>query len=258
MINKLELIKIFCTVAETLHFRDSAQRLAVSPQVVSRGIHELEAALGEVLFQRSTRQVKLSDFGMRFLPQARQLLADSEALFSQSRHRKQEQRIAGLVRVAVPEMALMQQVLGDLWDKLADYPDLTLDWRSSLNLADVVDEQIDVGIRFGTPEDSRLVIRKVGTAQDCIVAAPSCWKNRYTRRLAKPATPPFATLPTQQPAQPQHRAGVVLVSLQSIPVSAKPRKIYEQQYAKRADYRAERANHRLPALFDVPPLSGRR
>ena len=90
MINKLELIKIFCTVAETLHFRDSAQRLAVSPQVVSRGIHELEAALGEVLFQRSTRQVKLSDFGMRFLPQARQLLADSEALFSQSRHREQE------------------------------------------------------------------------------------------------------------------------------------------------------------------------
>ena len=172
MINKLELIKIFCTVAETLHFRDSAQRLAVSPQVVSRGIHELEAALGEVLFQRSTRQVKLSDFGMRFLPQARQLLADSEALFSQSRHREQEQRIAGLVRVAVPEMALMQQVLGDLWDKLADYPDLMLDWRSSLNLADVVDEQIDVGIRFGTPEDSRLVIRKVGTAQDCIVAAP--------------------------------------------------------------------------------------
>ncbi len=89
MINKLELIKIFCTAAETLHFRDSAQRLAVSPQVVSRGIHELEEALGEVLFQRSTRQVKLSDFGMRFLPQARQLLADSEALFSPSRHREQ-------------------------------------------------------------------------------------------------------------------------------------------------------------------------
>lgn len=169
--NRFDALKVFVTVAETLHFKEAAQRLAVSPQVITRTINELEQELGEVLFQRSTRQVKLSDFAKQFLPQAEQLLADSEALFAK-KSTPQEQDIAGIVRIAVPEMALMKEVLGELWDRLADYPDLMMDWRSQLQLVDVVDEQIDVGVRFGTPEDSRLIIRKVGTAEDCIVASP--------------------------------------------------------------------------------------
>lgn len=169
--NKLDALKIFCSVAETLQFRESAYRLAVSPQVITRTISELEKELGEVLFQRSTRQVKLTDFGKQFLPQVQQLLADSERLFSKE-SLVADQHIAGLVRIAVPDMALMREVLAELWDKLADYPDLMIDWRSDLGLVDVVDEQIDVGIRFGTPEDSRLIIKKVGTAEDCIVASP--------------------------------------------------------------------------------------
>lgn len=169
--NRLDALKIFCSVAETLQFRESAYRLAVSPQVITRTISELEKELGEVLFQRSTRQVKLTDFGKQFLPQAQQLLADSERLFSKE-SLIADQHIAGVVRIAVPDMALMRDVLAELWDKLADYPDLMIDWRSDLGLVDVVDEQIDVGIRFGTPEDSRLIIKKVGTAEDCIVASP--------------------------------------------------------------------------------------
>lgn len=64
--------------AETLQFKETAQRLGISPQVVTRTIGELERELGETLFQRSTRQVRLSDFGEQFLPQAQQLLHDSE------------------------------------------------------------------------------------------------------------------------------------------------------------------------------------
>lgn len=171
--NRFDALKIFVTVAETLHFRDAAQRLAVSPQVVTRTINDLEQALSEVLFQRNTRQVRLTDFGQQFLPQAKQVLADSEMLFSQSKQLYSEKQMAGLVRIAVPETALMQEVLDELWQKLADYPDLMIDWRANLGLSDVVNEQIDVGIRFGTPEDSRLIIRKVGVAEDCIVASPA-------------------------------------------------------------------------------------
>ncbi|MBF0803411.1 MULTISPECIES: LysR substrate-binding domain-containing protein [unclassified Neisseria] len=97
-------------------------------------------------------------------------MADSERLFARN-SRQQDQHIAGSVRIAVPDMALMQEVLGELWEKLAGFPDL-IDWRSDLGLVDVVDAQIDVGIRFGTPEDSRLIIKKVGTAEDYIVASP--------------------------------------------------------------------------------------
>ena len=54
------------------------------------------------------------------------------------------------MRVVVPDMALMEQVLADLWTELADYPELSLDWRTDLALADVVDERINVG-RFYVP-----------------------------------------------------------------------------------------------------------
>ncbi|MBN6066568.1 LysR family transcriptional regulator [Aggregatibacter actinomycetemcomitans] len=177
--NRLETLKIFCTVAETLHFRESAHRLAVSPQVVSRAITELEQTLGEVLFQRSTRQVKLTEFGEQFLPQAQQLVAD--ALFANAKIPIRKQEIAGLVRVAVPEMYLMDEVLKALWAKAADYPDLRINWHRDLTIADVVDDQIDVGIRFGTPDDSRLIVKPVGETEECVVASP--------RLLAQTGTP---------------------------------------------------------------------
>lgn len=170
--NQLEILKIFCSVAETLHFRESANRLAISPQVVSRAITTLEERLGEVLFQRSTRQVKLSEFGEQFLPQAQQLLADADALFSNAKIPLKKQEIAGLVRVTVPEMYLMDDVLQELWAKTADYPALRISWHQDLAIADVVDDQIDVGIRFGTPDDSRLIVKQVGKTDECIVASP--------------------------------------------------------------------------------------
>lgn len=172
MMNKLEALRIFCSVAETLHFRETANRLAISPQVVSRAINSLERTLGEALFQRSTRQVKLTDFGEEFLPQAQQLINDAERLFS---YRKplETQEIAGIVRIAVPEIPLMQEVLEKVLVKAADYPDLRLHWQARLTVEDVINEQIDVGFRFGTPDDNRLIIRKVGLVEDCIVASPA-------------------------------------------------------------------------------------
>lgn len=169
--NRLESLKVFVSLAETLHFKETANRLAVSPQVITRIINELESELGETLFQRSTRQVKLSDFGQQFLPKAIALLSDADELFAN--HKTNNTRIAGLVRIGVPDMPLMAEVLSELLDKVADFPELTIDWQAELALQDVVDRQIDVGIRFGTPEDSRLVIKKVGTAEDCIVVSPS-------------------------------------------------------------------------------------
>ena len=48
--DKLNALKYFCTAADTLQFRETAQRLSVSPQVVTRVIAELEDYLGEALF----------------------------------------------------------------------------------------------------------------------------------------------------------------------------------------------------------------
>ena len=90
MLDKIEALKVFCTAAETLQFKETAIRLAVSPPVITRMMAALEDELGEPLFQRNTRQIVLTDFGAQFLPQAQQLLEESERLFAAGRHRHRQ------------------------------------------------------------------------------------------------------------------------------------------------------------------------
>jgi Mn-dependent DtxR family transcriptional regulator len=61
--NEFDLLKTFCAAAEARNFKEAAARLGVSPQVVTRAIQHLEARLGETLFHRSTRQVRVTAFG---------------------------------------------------------------------------------------------------------------------------------------------------------------------------------------------------
>ena len=65
MQNKLEMIRIFCVAAECRNFKEAATQLGISPQVVTRAIKELEEQRGEILFYRSTRQIKITADGER-------------------------------------------------------------------------------------------------------------------------------------------------------------------------------------------------
>ncbi|WP_133545048.1 LysR family transcriptional regulator [Mesocricetibacter intestinalis] len=168
--DKLQALKIFCSLAETLQFRETASRLAISPQVVSRIIAELEQSLGDSLFQRNTRQVQLSDFGRQILPNAKQIILASEQLFEQ---KTAVQDIAGIVRISVPDAPLMHKLLPPLLQKLQAYPNLQLDWRMEMKLVDKVGERIDLGIRMGSaPSDSSLIVKKAAQFHEKIVASP--------------------------------------------------------------------------------------
>ena len=70
----LDSLRCFVSVAETLHFRVAAERVALSPAAVSSRVRQLEEVVGTELFTRTTRQVVLTDAGRRLLPHARQLL----------------------------------------------------------------------------------------------------------------------------------------------------------------------------------------
>ena len=63
MLNRMEMIRIFCSAADCSNFREAATRLRISPQAVTRAIKALEEELGEILFHRNTRQVHITAFG---------------------------------------------------------------------------------------------------------------------------------------------------------------------------------------------------
>lgn len=174
MLNKVELLRIFCTAAQSDSFKAAAVRLHISPQAVTRAVQQLEQNTGEVLFHRSTRHIKLTRFAEEFLQQAQASLAQLDALF-QKRQTDREHVIAGLVRVAAPKV--LRPILMPVFTALAQrHQALQLDLRFSDQIADVVDEQIDVGVRIGSVRDNSFIARTVAqvglylTASPCLLA----------------------------------------------------------------------------------------
>ncbi|MET9537442.1 LysR family transcriptional regulator [Streptomyces sp. NPDC006553] len=75
---ELRQLRYFVTVAEEGGFGRAAERLSIVPSAVSQQIARLERAWGVVLFDRTTRRVRLSAAGERMLPEARAVLAAAD------------------------------------------------------------------------------------------------------------------------------------------------------------------------------------
>jgi DNA-binding transcriptional LysR family regulator len=172
MSNRLEALRVFCTAADAANFREAAVRLSVSPQVVTRAVRELEEELGEPLFHRSTRGVQLTDFGRQLAQRARTAVGGVDALFHRTDRRALSQH-AGTVRVTAPQRVRPAADSAGAGAVLAAHPGLVLDLRLSEQHADVVDEQIDIGVRVGPMRDARFVARTVGKMRLHVVAAPA-------------------------------------------------------------------------------------
>jgi len=180
--NRFEALRVFCVAAESLNFRDAATKLSVSPQVITRVIKRLEEEVGEPLFHRSTRGVRLTNFGETLALRSAEAIAGVDDIFS-LRASDARDETAGIVRIATPSALGRRFVTRRLAPVLAAHPGLTIDIRASEVLADVVDEQIDIGIRIGPMRDSRFVARAVSKASLYFVGAPD-----LLRRIGRPTS----------------------------------------------------------------------
>lgn len=181
MNKEMELLRIFRVAAESSSFRDAAVRLGTSPQGVTRAIQQLEQHYGEVLFHRSTRQVRITAFGEGLLDQVRPALERFEDLW-RTPSSDQQASLSGTVRITAPHSLGTRAVLPALERVAARHPGITLDVRLSDRISNTVDEGIDVGIRVGFMRDSRFVARKAADMRLPIVAAP-----RLIKKVGVPA-----------------------------------------------------------------------
>lgn len=173
MLNKVELLRIFCTAAESDSFKAAAVRLGISPQAVTRAVQQLEQSTGELLFHRSTRHIRLTRFAEGFAIQAKSSLQQLDRLFQQHQALPND-TVSGLVRVAAPRV--MRPILMPVLSALVlQHPALQLDLRLSDQIADVVDEQIDVGVRIGLIRDNSFIARTVSSVGLFLVASPLLW-----------------------------------------------------------------------------------
>ncbi len=80
---ELRHLRYFLAVARHAHFTRAAEELAIAQPALSQQIAQLEDRLGVLLFDRSSRRIRLTDAGSSLLPKAERILAEVAAAVEQ-------------------------------------------------------------------------------------------------------------------------------------------------------------------------------
>ena len=172
---------LFLAVADCGSFSGAADTLGVPVSTVSRRIASLEAELSVVLFERTTRHVRLTALGREYAEQLRPLLSNLEEI--EAGLARRDASAAGVLRIAAPA-GLDRPFFGPAIARLrAIAPDVEVVW-SAVHDAHPIRDGYDVVITDGRVVDSELVARRLITTRDVCVASPT-----YLNRRGRPATP---------------------------------------------------------------------
>jgi DNA-binding transcriptional LysR family regulator len=135
---ELRHLRYFVAVAEELHFRRAAERLHVAQPAVSEQVRKLEEELGVRLFDRTQRNVDLTDAGTALLAEAYRVLRQAEA--ARLAARSASDRPSRVLRVGYVPTALLASVPRTLRRLITTMPNLqtTMEPGSGLELVDAV------------------------------------------------------------------------------------------------------------------------
>lgn len=178
----LQDLEIFVKTADTGGLSAAARLLDISPAVASASLKRLESELGVSLFVRSTRHLRLTHAGERFLVRAREAL---DALRQGQEELGRGDALQGTLQLSLPSDLGRNVILPWLDEFLALHPRVLLRAQLSDRRADVYRDSVDVAIRYGELADSSLVALPL--AVDCrrvLCASPD-----YVARHGVPANP---------------------------------------------------------------------
>ena len=180
--DRLEAMQAFVTVADLKGFAAAARKLRLSPSAVTRLIASLEDRIGARLLQRTTRQVALTDAGVRYLERARRILADVEE--AEIAAEGERARPTGRLVISAPVGFGRLHVSSVVTAYLKRHRDVSAELRLEDRVINLVEEGVDLAVRIGQLPDSSLVARHVGDMRRIMVASPG-----YLRSRGEPKRP---------------------------------------------------------------------
>jgi len=165
-----EGLAMFAKVAEEGSFAAAARVMGVSVPTVSRAVARLEERLGGRLFNRTSRQLSLTEFGQSMAAKASEIYRQAEEVESEAHELSVQPR--GQVRLAVP-MSFGLRWVAPLLPKLLDqFPELSVDLHLSDASVDLIAEGFDAALRIAALPDSSLVARKICNVTQYLLASP--------------------------------------------------------------------------------------
>lgn len=173
---------VFVRVAEEGSFSAAARILGQTPSAVSKLIGRLEDRLGVRLIHRTTRKLSLTEEGDAFFQRAVRILADIDEaeLAVSSLHATPR----GILRVNTG-VAFGKHIIGPLIPEFLErYSDVNIEMSMTDSLIDLVEDGVDVAVRFGDLKDSSMVARFLAGSRRAVVASPA-----YLERYGVPTHP---------------------------------------------------------------------
>ncbi|MEM6587793.1 MAG: LysR substrate-binding domain-containing protein [Pseudomonadota bacterium] len=181
MADSFSTLHLFSRVARTGSFTAAGKETGLSQPSVSRIISNLERDLGVQLFARSTHAVRLTEAGEEYLTRVEPILADIEEA---NHFVRGTGELRGRLRVGSAASFAQRAIIPVLPDFLELHPQLKVDLVLTDSMQDLIDEAIDVAIRFGPLDDSTMVARKLGMTPRVVVASP-----KYLEKAGYPERP---------------------------------------------------------------------
>ncbi len=164
-------LEIFARVARAGNMSAAGREMGLSPAVVSKRISLLEDRLGARLFQRTTRQLTLTETGEGYFKRVVDILSLVEEAEDFVSRRNTKPR--GVLKVTVPTSFARRHITPHLEAFLVRYPDIELEIDLTDRFVDIIRDGFDLAIRIGELQDSSLVARKLAADTRVLCAAPS-------------------------------------------------------------------------------------
>lgn len=170
----LKQLRYFDAVAETCHFGQAAERLHLAQPALSQAIRRLEAELGVLLLQRTTRQVSLTPAGEFFHQEVRRILGDLDASVSGVRSIAEGSR--GLLRVGFTGTSAFTQLARLSRLVKAALPGVVLEIQPDLltpgQVQRLLDGRLDLGVLRGPVVEGGVQTRTL-TREPLVLALPA-------------------------------------------------------------------------------------
>ncbi|MFO1057463.1 MAG: LysR family transcriptional regulator [Dongiaceae bacterium] len=169
--DRLTALRTFVLVSEHQSFVEAARRMRVSPTAASRGIADLERALGVTLLRRTTRAVNLTPEGAAYVERCRRVLDDLDDADRSLRGEDEEPR--GTLFVTAPAVFGQMHVLPIVTDLMRRHRQLAVRLMLSDRVVRLVEEGIDVAVRIADLSDSALHAVRLADVRRPLVASPA-------------------------------------------------------------------------------------
>lgn len=180
--DKLGDIDLFVRVIKSQGLAAAGREVGLSPARMTTRINGLEERYGVRLLNRTTRQISLTDEGREFYVACERILAEVEQ--AETSLQTGQTSFSGTLRITAPSDLGQQHIAPVLSTFVDKHPSIKPYLYLSDSVTDLVGDGFDLGIRFGTLEDSTLIARKLTSNHRVLCASPN-----YLKRKGIPTTP---------------------------------------------------------------------